>query len=123
MKAKVLLVDDAPVIRLKLKKVLTALGHEVIAEAGNGAEGVAKYKQFKPDLVTMDIVMPEKDGVTALKEILEFDKNAKVIMVTAIDQRDSLLDAVKTGAIDYIVKPFEDERVMEAVSKAMNVKL
>ena len=119
MNAKMLLVDDAPIIRLKLKNVLVKMGITIVGEANNGQEAIDKYQQLKPDLTTMDIVMPVKDGIEALGEILTADKNAKVIMVTAIDQRESLMKAIRLGAIDYIVKPFEDARIIEAVGKAL----
>jgi len=119
MNAKVLLVDDAPIIRLKLKNILVKAGVTIVGEASNGQEAIEKYQQLRPDLLTMDIVMPVKDGIQALEEILAFDKNAKVIMVTAIDQRDSLMKAIRLGAVDYIVKPFEDARVVEAIGKAL----
>ncbi len=119
MKGRLMLVDDAPIIRLKLKNILVSRGYEVVGEASNGVEALAKYKELKPDLVTMDIVMPEKDGVEALRDILQYDEKAKVIMVTAIDQRSSLQEAVKIGAFDYIVKPFEDDRVIEAIQRAL----
>ncbi len=118
MSRKLLLVDDAPIIRLKLKNILQAQNYEVVGEANNGVEAIEKYKELKPDLVTMDIVMPEKDGIEALGDILKIDSNAKVVMVTAIDQRDSLMKAIQLGAVDYIIKPFEDERVIEAINKA-----
>lgn len=117
MGKKILIVDDAPIIRLMLKDILEYNGYEVVAECGNGNEAVAKFKEFKPDLVTMDIIMPEKNGITALEEILSIDKNAKVVMVTAIDQRESLMKAIHAGASDYIVKPFEEDRVLSAVKK------
>jgi len=119
MNARMLLVDDAPIIRLKLKNVLVKMGITIVGEANNGQEAIDKYQQLKPDLTTMDIVMPVKDGIEALGEILTADKNAKVIMVTAIDQRESLMKAIRLGAIDYIVKPFEDARIIEAVGKAL----
>lgn len=119
MKGKILLVDDAPIIRLKLKNILSAQGYDIVGEASNGVEALARYKELKPDLVTMDIVMPERDGVEALEDILKFDEKAKVIMVTAIDQRSSLMEAIQLGAVDYIVKPFEDDRVIEAINKAI----
>lgn len=122
MSKKLLLVDDAPIIRLKLKKILEGIGIQIIGEAANGVEAIDKYKSLKPDLVTMDIVMPQKDGIEALEEILKFDKEAKVVMVTAIDQRDSLMKAIQLGATDYIVKPFENDRVIEAISKALNIQ-
>ncbi len=90
-----------------------------MAECSNGREAVEKYKELKPDLVTMDIIMPEMDGIQSLEEILTFDPNAKVVMVTAIDQRESLMKAIRLGATDYIVKPFEADRVMSAVQKAL----
>ncbi|MBL8014512.1 MAG: response regulator [Candidatus Omnitrophica bacterium] len=119
MVGKLLLVDDAPIIRLKLKNILVKTGITIIGEANNGQEAVEKFKELKPDLMTMDIVMPIKDGITALEEILTFDKTAKVVMVTAIDQRDSLMKAIRLGAVDYIVKPFDDARVIEAIGKAL----
>lgn len=119
MGKRILLCDDAPIIRLMLKDILEYNGYEIVGEASNGAEGVSMFKELKPDLVTMDIIMPEKDGIAALEEILATDENAKVVMVTAIDQRESLMKAIKAGATDYIVKPFEDERVISAVKKAL----
>ncbi len=117
MAKKIMVVDDAPVIRMMLKDILIHHGYEIVAEAENGAEAVEKYKSLKPDLMTLDITMPEKDGIQALEEILAFDPQAKVVMVTAIDQRDSLMKAIRLGAVDYIVKPFEDDRVVSAVNK------
>jgi len=119
MGGKILLVDDAPILRLKLKNILEAGGFTVAGEAKDGEEAFSKYKELKPDLVTMDIIMPVKDGIEALQDILNYDKTARVIMVTALDQRDSLMRAIRLGAVDYIVKPFEDDRVIDAVSKAM----
>ena len=118
-KKRILITDDAPVIRLMLRDILEHYGYEIVAEAGNGVQSVEHYKALKPDLVTMDITMPEKDGIQALEEILAYDPRAKIVMVTAIDQRDSLMRAIKLGAVDYIVKPFEDDRVISAVTKAL----
>ncbi|MCK5707292.1 MAG: response regulator [Candidatus Aureabacteria bacterium] len=118
MGKKILLVDDAPVIRLMLKDILSFHGYTVIGEANNGNEAVKLYKELKPDLVTMDIIMPEKDGIEALRDILISDPNARVVMVTAIDQRESLIKAIRLGAVDYIVKPFEEDRVISAIKKA-----
>lgn len=117
MVKNILICDDAPIMRLMLKDIMEFHGYKVVGEAANGEEAVTLYKELKPGLVTMDIIMPEKDGIQALKEILEFDAEAKVIMVTAIDQRDSLMQAIRIGATDYIVKPFENDRVISAVSK------
>ena len=120
MAKRIITTDDAPIIRLMIKDILVECGkYDVVAECANGREAVEKYKELKPDLVTMDIVMPEMDGIQALEEILKFDPNAKVVMVTAIDQRDSLMKAIRLGATDYIVKPFEADRVMSAVQKAL----
>jgi len=121
MLKRILIVDDASVVRLKLKDILQGYNYEIIAEAADGNQAIEMYQQFHPDLVTMDITMPHKDGIEALGEILAIDKNAKVIMVTALDQRESLMKAIKLGAVDYIIKPFEDDRVVSAVSKALAV--
>ena len=112
---KILVVDDAKVIRMVIKRLLTQHGYQVAGEAGNGREALEKYKELKPDAVTMDIIMPEMDGIQGLKEIIAFDKQAKVIMISAIDQRDSLTDAIRNGAADYVVKPFEDDRMVTAL--------
>ncbi len=120
MAKRIMTVDDAPIIRLMIKDILVECGgYDVVAEASNGREAIERYKELKPDLVTMDIIMPEMDGIQALEEILKFDPKAKVVMVTAIDQRESLMKAIRLGATDYIVKPFEADRVMSAVQKAL----
>lgn len=116
---RVLVVDDACVVRMIIKGILESNGFQIAGEAKNGREALNKYMELKPDAVTMDIIMPEVDGIQGLKNILGFDKNAKVIMVTAIDQRDSLMEAIRAGASDYIVKPFEDERIVTAVKRAL----
>ncbi|HAJ57530.1 MAG TPA: two-component system response regulator [Candidatus Omnitrophica bacterium] len=115
MAKRILVVDDAPITRLMLKDILVANGYDVVAEASDGVEAVEKFRQLRPDLMTMDIIMPNKDGLAALEEVLAIDKDAKVVMVTAIDQRDSLMKAIHLGATDYIVKPFEEERVVAAI--------
>ncbi len=119
MAKTVMIVDDAPVIRLMLRDIVEYNGFTVVAECDNGNQAVEKYKELHPDLVTMDITMPEKDGIAALKEIIIFDKAAKVVMVTAVDERESLIRAIRSGATDYIVKPFEEERVISAVKTAL----
>lgn len=118
MAGRILIVDDAPIIRLMLKDILVANGYEVVGEASDGNEGIQKYKELKPDLTTMDITMPEKDGIQALEEILAIDEEAKIIVITAIDQREALMEAIRAGATDYIIKPFETDRVLSAVKKA-----
>ncbi len=120
MSIKVLVVDDAPVIRMLLKSILEKSGFTVVGEAGNGNEALEKYKELSPDVVTMDITMPEASGIDGVKNILGFEPNAKIVMITALDQRKFLLEAIKAGAVDYIVKPFEDERVISALKKAIS---
>lgn len=116
--AKILVVDDAEFLRVRISKMLQGDGHE-IAEAENGARAVAVYKQEKPDLVLMDITMPEMDGLTALKEIRGYDPKAKVVMLTALGQESVVLEAIKSGARDFVVKPFERDRVMNAITKLL----
>lgn len=118
MAKRVLIVDDAAFMRIKLKDILEKNGYEVAAEAQNGVEAVEKYKETQPDLVTMDITMPEKDGVEALKEIKEIDAEATVLMCSAMGQQTMVMDAIRAGAIDFIVKPFDTERVIKALDKA-----
>jgi two-component system chemotaxis response regulator CheY len=114
--AKILIVDDAEFLRVRITKMLSGDGFEVF-EAENGLKAVATYKQVHPDLVLMDVTMPEMDGLTALKEIRAFDPAAKVVMLTALGQESVVLEAVKSGARDFVVKPFERERVMSAIHK------
>ncbi|OEG00412.1 two-component system response regulator [Vulcanibacillus modesticaldus] len=119
MGKSILVVDDAAFMRMMIKEILTKNGYEVVGEAGDGAEAIEKYKELKPDLVTMDITMPEKDGIEALKEIKQLDPNAKVIMCSAMGQQAMVIDAITAGAKDFIVKPFQADRVIEAISKAL----
>jgi two-component system chemotaxis response regulator CheY len=116
--AKILIVDDAEFLRMRISKMLVGDGYEVI-EAENGAIAVEMYKKVKPDLVLMDITMPEMDGLTALKTIRAYDSTAKVIMLTALGQESVVLEAIKSGAKDFVVKPFERERVLGAISKLL----
>jgi two-component system chemotaxis response regulator CheY len=117
--AKILIVDDAEFLRVRLNKILDTEGHEVF-QAENGLKAVSTYKETHPDVVLMDVTMPEMDGLTALKEIVSFDAHAKVVMLTALGQESVVLEAVKSGARDFIVKPFEQERVMKAISKLLS---
>ncbi len=119
MAAKVMIVDDAAFMRMMLKDILTKNGYEVIGEAGNGAQAVESYSELKPDLVTMDITMPEMDGITAVKEIRKINPEAKIVMCSAMGQQAMVIDAIQSGARDFIVKPFQAERVLEAISKAL----
>lgn len=116
---KVLIVDDAAFMRMMLKDILTKNGFEVIGEAPNGLKAVEMYKAEKPDIVTMDITMPEMDGIEAVKQIKSFDPNAKVIMCSAMGQQAMVMEAIKSGARDFIVKPFQPERVLEALKKVL----
>lgn len=118
MMKKVMIVDDAPFMRTMIREILQPFGFEIVAEAGDGDEVLALYQQHRPDVVTLDIVMPRMSGLEALKRLVAAEPRAKVIMVTAIDQREALMEAIKIGAADFIVKPFDDERVLSAVKKA-----
>ena len=117
--ARVLVVDDAAFMRKVLTDALTAGGHEVVGEAANGLEAVARFREIHPDVMTLDITMPEKDGIEALREILAADPSAKVIMCSALGQESKVLESIKLGAKDFVVKPFQPERVLAAVSKAL----
>lgn len=117
--AKILVTDDAAFMRMQLKDILTKLGHEVIGEAENGEVSIEKYKELQPDLVTMDITMPGLDGISALKGIKKLDANAKVIMCSAMGQQSMVIDAIKEGAKDFIVKPFTADRIKESLEKVM----
>ncbi|MFC4768796.1 response regulator [Effusibacillus consociatus] len=119
MAKKILIVDDAAFMRMMIKEILTKNGYEVVGEAQDGREAVAKYKELSPDLVTLDITMPELDGLGALKEIRQFDPNAKVIMCSAMGQQAMVIDAIQAGAKDFIVKPFQADRVLEAIHKVI----
>ncbi len=115
--AKILIVDDAAFMRMMIKDILIKNGYEVVAEAANGVEAVELYKSHQPDLVTMDITMPEMDGIEAVKQIKAVNPAAKVIMCSAMGQQSMVMDAIKAGANDFIVKPFQADRVLEAVKK------
>lgn len=117
--AKILIVDDATFMRMMIKDILTKNGYEVAGEAENGVVAVNKYGELQPDLVLMDITMPEKDGIQALKEIKAADAGAKVIMCSAMGQQAMVIEAIQSGARDFIVKPFQADRVIEAVKKVV----
>jgi len=117
--ARVLVVDDAAFMRNMVSDALTKGGHEVVGEAGNGLEAVAQYQALKPEVTTLDITMPEKDGLAALKEIIALDPAARVIMCSALGQESKVLESIKAGARDFVVKPFQADRVIEAVGKAL----
>jgi two-component system chemotaxis response regulator CheY len=113
-----MIVDDAQFMRMRVGKLLTKNGYEIV-EAKNGEEAVQTYRLIRPDVVLMDITMPHKDGLAALAEIREFDPQAKVIMLTALGQQAMVLEAMQAGAKDFLVKPFDPERIMKAVHKAL----
>ncbi|WP_453996750.1 response regulator [Bacillus nitroreducens] len=118
--ARILVVDDAKFMRLTLTDILVKADHEVVSEAENGLEAIRKYKETKPDLVTMDITMPEMNGIDAVKMIKEWDPKARIIMCSALGQQKMVVDAISAGAKDYIVKPFEDSRVVETINRVLN---
>ena len=119
MANNILICEDAAFMRMMIKDILTKNGYNVAGEAENGAKAVEKYAELKPDLVLMDITMPEMDGIEALKKIKASDPSASVIMCSAMGQQAMVIEAIQAGAKDYIVKPFQAERVLEAVKKVV----
>jgi len=117
MSKKILVVDDAAFMRMMIKDILTKNGYTVVGEAENGAKAIEKYKELNPDLVIMDITMPEVDGIQAVKGIKKIDQNANIIMCSAMGQQAMVIESIQAGAKDFIVKPFQAERVLEAVRK------
>ena len=115
--AKVLIVDDAAFMRISIKNMLTKNGYDVVGEAENGMIGVEMYKELQPDIVTMDITMPEMSGLDALKEITKIDPQAKVVMVSAMGQEAMVREAIVSGAKGFIVKPFKEEGIIAAIKK------
>jgi two-component system, chemotaxis family, chemotaxis protein CheY len=118
--AKVLIVDDATFMRFAIKTLLEKNGFEVVGEAENGAIGVKKYMELKPDIVTMDITMPEMNGLEAVKAIKKFDPSAKVVMMSAMGQEGMVKEAIMSGAKSFIVKPFKDEHVLNTLNKILS---
>ncbi|KLU65047.1 chemotaxis protein CheY [Desulfosporosinus acididurans] len=117
--SSVMIVDDAAFMRMMLKDILTKNGVTVAGEAENGAIAVEKYMELQPDLTIMDITMPEMDGLQAVKEIVKRDPKAKIIMCSAMGQQSMVIEAIQSGAKDFVVKPFQADRVIEAVTKAL----
>jgi two-component system, chemotaxis family, chemotaxis protein CheY len=117
--ARVLVVDDAAFMRKMLSDVLAKGGHEVVGEAGNGEEAVQRFQELRPDIMTLDITMPEKDGIAALKEILALEPAARVVMCSALGQESKVLESIKAGAKDFVVKPFQPARVLDAIGQAL----
>ena len=119
MAKNILICDDAAFMRMMIKDILTKNGYNVVGEAENGAKAVEKYNELKPDLVLMDITMPEMDGIQALKKIKETDPGATIIMCSAMGQQAMVIESIQSGAKDFIVKPFQADRVLEAVKKVV----
>ena len=115
--ARVLVIDDAAFMRTMLKEILVKGGHEVVGEAENGKIGVDKYEVLKPDIVTMDLTMPEMDGLEAVGHIMKKDPKAKIIVCSAMGQQSIVVEAIKGGAKDFIVKPFSPERLLMSISQ------
>ena len=121
-KFRVLIVDDSMTLRMMFKKTIMDSPFEPVAEAANGGEALDLYKEHKPDLVVMDIVMPEVDGVTALSNILAFDPDARVVMVSSLGSKDKVLESIKKGARNFVMKPFERDTLLQALQKAYEGK-
>jgi len=119
MGKRILIVDDAAFMRMMIKDILSKSGYEIAGEAENGARAVEKYKELIPDLVIMDITMPEVDGITAVREIKKFNGESRIIMCSAMGQQAMVIESIQAGARDFIVKPFQAERVIEAVKKVL----
>lgn len=118
--AKILIIDDSAMSRKKLKNILEGGNYQVVGEAQDGVDGIQKFKELAPDLVTLDVTMPNMDGLQCLKEILSVDENAKVIMISALGKGDTMLEALNLGATNYITKPFETDLVLDALAEAMD---
>ncbi|NLJ80106.1 MAG: response regulator [Firmicutes bacterium] len=117
MAKKVLITDDTAFMRMTLRNVIEKNGYKVVGEAADGEEAVALYKELQPDMVTMDITMPKMDGITAIKEIMKIDPKAKIIVCSAMGQKPMVIEALSAGAKDFLVKPFDAERVVESLRK------
>lgn len=117
--AKILIVDDAKFMRMTLSNILKKANYEIVGEGENGKEAVELYRTLKPDVVMLDITMPVMNGIEAVKAIKKMDPQAKIIMCSAMGQQKMVVEAIEAGAIDFIVKPFEESRVMEAVARAL----
>src|SRR5690554_248007 len=117
--AKILITDDAAFMRMQLRDILTKLGHEVVGEAENGLDAVEKHEKLQPDLITMDITMPEMDGIEAVREIMKSGSDVKIIMCSAMGQQGMVVDAIQAGAKDFVIKPFNADRIEEALEKVL----
>ncbi|UNC91777.1 response regulator [Candidatus Contubernalis alkaliaceticus] len=119
MANKILITDDTAFMRMTLKNILQKNGYEIAGEAEDGLQAVEKYKTEQPDLVTMDITMPNMDGISAIKEIMSYDAKAKIIVCSAMGQKSLVIEALSSGAKDFIVKPFQPDRILDAVKKVL----
>ena len=117
MSKRLLIVDDAVIMRMRIREIAREAGWTVVGEAANGQEAIARFRELTPDLVTLDIVMPVKDGVTALREIRQEYPGARIIMVSAVDQRETLLECIRLGALDFVVKPFNKASLTDVLSR------
>lgn len=120
MATRILVVDDAAFMRMMIKNILTKFGYEVVGEAENGSIAARMYAELKPDLVTMDITMPEMDGIEAVKSIRRIDPEALIIMVSAMGQQAMVMEAIQAGAKDFIVKPFQQDRILQAIERVLS---
>ena len=122
--AKILVVDDAKIMRMSIKNMLNDLGHKVVGEASSGYGGIAEYKALHPDIVTMDITMPQEngieDGIEAVKQIIAYDKNAKIIMITSHGEQDKVIRAIQNGASNYLLKPLQIDKLKEVIVKLLH---
>ncbi|MDR3120564.1 MAG: response regulator [Clostridiales bacterium] len=119
MGKKILIVDDATFMRMMIRDILVANGYEIAGEAENGIQAVSMFKRTAPDLVLMDITMPEMDGIRAVKEIMKADQTARIVMVSAMGQQAMVIQSIQSGALDFVVKPFQPDRVVDAIDKAL----
>lgn len=117
--AKIMIVDDTAFMRAIIREMVIGSGHEIVAEAKDGAEALRLYEKIRPDVLTLDITMPEMDGVTALRKIRRLDPSAKVIMCSAMGQHAMVLDAIQAGAKDFVVKPLQQQRLLDAIQRAL----
>lgn len=118
--AKILIADDAKFMRMMLRRILEGEGHKIVGEAGSGEAAINLYAKLRPDLVTMDIVMPDPNGIDCVRKIREFDPHAKIVMVTALGQEAMVVEALKAGANDFVIKPFKAGKVVKAVDKTLS---
>lgn len=117
--ANVLIVDDAAFMRMMLRKIIVVSGHQVVGEASDGDAAIEMFRELRPDLTTLDITMPGRDGIEVLREIMEIDPQARVVMCSALGQQAKVVESIKLGARDFVVKPFEADVVEKAIDKAL----